>query len=54
MKANVSRPARNRYILPSAILAAGVVLAVLGIWRGEAGDVLQKAVAVCLECIGIG
>ena len=41
-------------IMPSAIFAAGIVLAALGIWRGELRGILQKAVVVCLECIGIG
>ena len=37
-----------------SVLAAGVALAVAGILRGEPGEILKKAVVVCLECIGIG
>ena len=41
-------------ILPPFILALGVVLAAMGIWRGELYDILQKAIVICLRCIGIG
>ena len=34
------------------VLGAGMV--VFGVLRGEAGQVLKKAVFVCLECIGLG
>jgi len=36
------------------ILALGVIAALFGLYRGEAALVMQKAVRVCLECIGIG
>jgi len=36
------------------LLAAGVAMMVAGLMRGEAQEVLQKAILVCLECIGIG
>jgi len=36
------------------ILAASIVLIVLGIITGEARAVLNKATRICLECIGIG
>ena len=44
------KPKIIRYV----ILAAGILLCVLGILRGEPADIMQKAVIVCLECIGIG
>ena len=37
-----------------ALLGVGVALIALGIWLGEATDIMRKAVVVCLECIGIG
>jgi hypothetical protein len=36
------------------VLAIALVSLGLGIFRGEAGDVFEKARIVCLECIGIG
>lgn len=38
----------------AGILLAGAILMGIGIWKGEAAVVLQKAVHICLECIGIG
>lgn len=32
----------------------GLVLMVFGIWRGEMPVVLEKAINICMECIGIG
>lgn len=36
------------------IAAAGFAMMSFGIYRGEMAVVLQKAVNICLECIGIG
>lgn len=36
------------------ILSASVVLIILGITNGGMADVLQKAVKICTECIGLG
>ena len=41
-------------IMPSILLITGVVLIAFGIWRGELQIIMEKAVMVCLECIGIG
>ena len=43
----------KRY-LKYVILAAAAGALVLGIVSGEAEMVLEKATAICLECIGIG
>lgn len=32
----------------------GICLMVFGVYRGEMTTVFQKAVNICLECIGIG
>ena len=36
------------------LLSAGAVLMGAGLLRGEAAIVLQKAIILCLECIGLG
>ena len=43
---------KRKLTLP--LIAAGLLLMVLGIWRGEGGIVLAKAIRICLECSGIG
>lgn len=44
---------KNR-LLPITLFLSGCLLAGIGLWRGEAGDVLLKGIRICLECIGIG
>ena len=41
-------------ITQAALLAAAIAFIALGVARGEHLEVLQKAAAVCLECIGLG
>ena len=44
--------ARRRLTLPQHLLGQGRLRA--GVLRGEVAIVLQKAIRICLECIGIG
>ncbi len=44
----------KRHLPAVAVFCLGAVLLTLGIVRGEAQTVLQKAVIICMECIGIG
>jgi len=37
-----------------ALLAVAVLMIVLGIFNGGMNDVLQKAIKICTECIGLG
>ena len=40
--------------IPFGFLAVAVIMIGVGVVRGEHLVVLQKAVNICLECIGIG
>ena len=42
----------DRLWLPLALL--GAVMIAFGVSRGEAAVVLNKAIRICLECIGVG
>ena len=44
----------KRYCFGAIVLVTGAVLMVIGIKNGEMVVVLQKAVQICMECIGIG
>ena len=45
---------RLRRILCVSLLLLGIAMIVLGVFRGEAETVFQKAIRICMECIGIG
>ncbi len=50
MKSNRKFPLLLRF----SVLVLSVALIGIGLWRREPLEVLQKAVTICLECIGIG
>ena len=37
-----------------AALILSLLFIALGVWRGEAILVMEKATRICMECIGIG
>ena len=41
-------------VVQITLLTIGIIAFALGIYRGEATEVYNKAVVVCMECIGIG
>lgn len=45
---------RKDWIAPVCFLLAGLFTIALGIAREEHQTVLEKAIKICLECMGIG
>ncbi len=45
---------QKKTLLQLFLLLAAVLMIGFGIWRGEAGTVLSKAIRLCMECVGIG
>ena len=49
------RKTRGTSYLPAwAVLAAALIMCLLGAAGGEAGSVFVKAARICMECIGLG
>lgn len=45
---------KTRLLLGSAALVTGLGFLAYGLLRGEARIVLDKAINVCMQCIGLG
>lgn len=45
---------KQKFIIQLLLLILGGVFIVYGAMRGEAGVVMEKAIKICLECVGIG
>ena len=45
---------RKRKVFGLVVIVAAVAMIMFGIFREEATDVFNKAIRICLECIGIG
>lgn len=41
-------------IVPWLVILLGIGCVIAGVFRGEARTMFEKAVNICLECIGIG
>lgn len=44
----------KKRLLQIGLLVLAIALLGVGIWRGEVTLVLNKAINICLECIGLG
>lgn len=45
---------RQKYVITIMLGLAGAAFLVLGLLQGDYQTTLQKAVRLCLECVGIG
>lgn len=52
MKARLEKV--RRPLVSAVVFSAGVLMMLLGAYRGEVSVVLNKAINICLECIGLG
>ncbi len=44
----------KRAAIALLLLVAGALMLIYGVWRDETEIVFNKAVKICLECVGIG
>ncbi|MBE6676678.1 MAG: thioredoxin [Ruminococcaceae bacterium] len=47
-------PAYTTIVLQVVLIVVAVCMIVAGIFNGSMNDVLQKAIRICTECIGLG
>ncbi len=45
---------KQRNLIAIAILIIAAVCLIFGITRGEPVAIMRKAIALCMECIGLG
>jgi hypothetical protein len=45
---------RKKKLIAYGLLGLGILLLGIGLVAGEYASVLEKAVTICLDCIGIG
>lgn len=45
---------RKKAVLQGGLLIIAIAMLCFGAMRGEADTVLNKAIRLCLECVGIG
>ena len=45
---------KQKTAVAMAVAAAGALLIIAGVRRGEARTVLEKAIRICTECMGLG
>lgn len=45
---------RHRYWLPITLITLGIAAMIFGLYRGEVTLMWERAVTICLECIGLG
>ncbi len=45
---------KSRKVPQLIIAVVGIAFIITGLYNGGFNDVMQKAIRICLECIGIG
>ena len=51
---NMRKRRNTSNVITLPLLVLGIFFLAMGIYRDEVSIVLQKAINICLECVGIG